>query len=151
MRQAGGAAGGLYGVGDSVTTADADGDGCPDLLTASGASMGRSLGLPSDNGRYQVFRNLCATGNHWLMIDLEGTRSNRDGIGARVVVEAGGVKQTRLRDGGVHERGQNHARLHFGLGKHAKADRITVYWPSGQVQNLDSTGSNQVIRLKEPD
>jgi hypothetical protein len=151
VRQAGGAAGGLYGVGDSVTTADADGDGCPDLLTASGASMGRSLGLPSDNGRYQVFRNLCATGNHWLMIDLEGTRSNRDGIGARVVVEAGGVKQTRLRDGGVHERGQNHARLHFGLGKHAKADRITVYWPSGQVQNLDSTGSNQVIRLKEPD
>lgn len=150
-RNAGGAAGKLVGVGDSVTTADADGDGCIDLLTASGASMGRSLGLPSDNGRYQLFRNLCATGNHWLMVDLEGTRSNRDGIGARVVVEAGGVKQTRLRDGGVHERGQNHARLHFGLGKHAKADKITVYWPSGQVQNLGSMGSKQVIRLKEPD
>ena len=151
VRQAGGAAGSLAGVGDSVTTADVEGDGCVDLLTASGASMGRSLGLPSDNGRYQLFRNLCATGNHWLMIDLEGTHSNRDGIGARVVVEVGGVKQTRLRDGGIHERGQNHARLHFGLAGHAVADKITVYWPSGKVQTLTGTKADQVIRLKEPD
>jgi hypothetical protein len=151
VKHAGGAGGLLVGVGDSVTTADMDGDGCLDLLTASGASMGRNLGLPSDNGRYQLFRNLCTTGNHWLMIDLEGTRSNRDGIGARVVVEVGGVKQTRFQDGGIHERGQNHARLHFGLAGHARADKITVYWPSGQVQTLGSTKSNQVIRLKEPD
>lgn len=148
-RQAGGAAGVLLGVGDSVTTADVDGDGCLDVLTASGASMGRSLGLPSDNGRYQLFRNLCNTGNHWLMIDLEGTRSNRDGIGARVVLEAGGVKQTRFQDGGIHERGQNHARLHFGLGKNTQADRITVFWPSGLVQTLESTKADQVLRIKE--
>jgi hypothetical protein len=151
VRQAGGAAGGLEGVGDSVTTADVDGDGCVDLLIANGASMGRSLGLPSDNGRYQLFRNLCANGNHWLMIDLVGTHSNRDGIGARVVVEAGGVKQTRLQGGGIHERGQNHSRLHFGLARQAQADKITVYWPSGKVQTLTGTKADQVIRLKEPD
>jgi hypothetical protein len=151
VRQAGGAAGLLQGVGDSVTTADVDGDGCLDLLIASGASMGRSLGLPSDNGRYQLFRNLCKNGNHWLMIDLVGTHSNRDGIGARVVVEAGGVKQTRLQGGGIHERGQNHARLHFGLAGHAGADKITVYWPSGKVQTLTGTKADQVLRLKEPD
>lgn len=150
VRHAGGAAGQLVGVGDSATTADVDGDGCLDILTASGASMGRSLGLPSDNGRYQLFRNLCKTGNHWLMIDLEGTRSNRDGIGARVVVEAGGVKQTRFRDGGIHERGQNHARLHFGLGAHAQADKITVHWPGGKVQTLEHVPANRVLRLKEP-
>lgn len=149
-RHAGGAAGQLVGVGDSVTTADVDGDGCLDLLTASGASMGRSLGLPSDDGRYQLFRNLCNNGNHWLMIDLEGTRSNRDGIGARVVVEAGGVTQTRLQDGGIHERGQNHKRLHFGLGKNVRADRITVYWPGGKEQVLHKIPANQVLRLKEP-
>ncbi len=151
VKLAGGAAGGLAGVGDSVTTADVDGDGCLDLLTASGASMGRSLGMPSDNGRYQLFRNLCGHGKHWLMVDLEGARSNRDGIGARVVLETGGVRQTRLRDGGIHERGQNHKRLHFGLGKHGTVDRITVHWPSGKVQTLSAIQADQVIRIKETD
>lgn len=148
-KDAAGAAGDLSGVGDSVTTADMDGDGCLDLLTASGASMGRSLGLPSDNGRYQLFRNRCDSGNHWLMIDLEGTRSNRDGIGAMVTVEAGGVAQVRLQDGGIHERGQNHARLHFGLGKNSTVDKIIVHWPSGKVQTLSTTMVNQVLRIKE--
>lgn len=148
-RNAGGAAGLLVGVGDSVTTADADGDGFLDLLTASGASMGRTLGLPSDNGRYQLFRNV-GNGNHWLMIDLVGASSNRNGIGAQVVVEAGGVKQTRLQDGGIHERGQNHARLHFGLGANAQADTIKVQWPSGKVQVLNKIPVNQVLRIEEP-
>jgi hypothetical protein len=150
VRQAGGAAGLLLGVGDSVTTADINSDGFVDLLTASGASMGRTLGLPSDNGRYQLFRNV-GNGNHWLMIDLVGVKSNRDGIGTRVALEAGGITQTRLQDGGVHERGQNHARLHFGLGKHAKADKITLYWPSGKAQTVSDVSGNQVLRLKEPD
>ena len=150
VRHAGGAAGWLVGVGDSVTTADIDGDGFLDLLTASGASMGRSLGLPSDNGRYQLFRNI-GNGNHWLMIDLEGTHSNRDGIGAVVRVTAGGVTQMRVQDGGVHERSQNHNRLHFGLAKHAKAEKITVQWPSGVVQELLGIKANQVLRVRESD
>lgn len=148
VRNAGGAAGLLVGVGDSVTTADIDGDGFLDILTASGGSMGRSLGLPSDNGRYQLFRNV-GNGNHWIMIDLEGTRSNRDGIGAIVRVTAGGVTQTRVQDGGVHERGQNHARLHFGLAKHTQVDRIAVQWPSGVVQELQGIKANQVLRIRE--
>lgn len=148
-RNAGGAAGQLVGVGDSVTTADVDGDGFLDLLTASGASMGRTLGLPSDNGRYQLFRNI-GNGNHWLMIDLVGASSNRNGIGAQVVVEAGGVTQVRLQNGGVHERGQNHARLHFGLGPNNQADAIKVQWPSGKVQVLNKIPGNQVLRIEEP-
>jgi hypothetical protein len=150
VKGAGGAAGSMAGVGDSATTADVDGDGSPDLLLANGGSMGRSLGLPSDGGGYQLFRNVAANGNHWLMIDLEGTRSNRDGIGAVVKVTAGGVLQVRLQDGGVHHRGQNHARLHFGLGPHAQADKISVHWPSGAVQELQGVKSNQVLRVREP-
>lgn len=149
VRHAGGAAGSLLGVGDSVTSADVDGDGFLDLLTASGASMGRSLGLPSDNGRYQLFRN-AGNGNHWLMIDLEGTRSNRDGIGAVVRVTAGGVTQVRVQDGGVHERSQNHSRLHFGLAKQAGIDKLTVQWPSGVVQELRGVKAKQVLRIREP-
>jgi hypothetical protein len=136
VKGAGGAPGSASGVGDSATTADIDGDGFLDLLLANGGSMGRSLGLPSDGGGYQLFRNVANNGNHWLMIDLEGTKSNRDGIGAVVQVTAGGLLQTRLQDGGVHHRGQNHARLHFGLAQHAQADKITVRWPSGAVQEL---------------
>jgi len=148
VRHAGGASGSLAGVGDSVTTADIDGDGFLDILTASGGSMGRSLGLPSENGRYQLFRNV-GNGNHWIMIDLEGTASNRDGIGAIVRVTAGGVMQTRVQDGGVHERGQNHSRLHFGLAKNAQVEKITVQWPSGATQELKRTKANQVLRIKE--
>jgi len=149
MAGAGGAAGDLVGVGDSVTTADFDGDGCLDLLVASGGSMGRSLGLPSERGGYRLFRNLCNTGHHWLEIDLEGTKSNRDAIGARVEVTAGSVTQVRIQDGGVHHRGQNHARLHFGLAKQPRADKVTIRWPSGTTQELRDVAAGQVIRIRE--
>ncbi len=149
VKAAGGAAGSPSGVGDSVTTVDFDGDGFLDLFVANGGSMGRSLGLPSDGGNYQLFRNK-GNGNHWLMIDLEGTRSNRDGIGAIVRVTAGKVTQTRVQDGGVHYRSQNHSRLHFGLAKHTQADTITIHWPSGQIQQLKAIPANQVLRVTEP-
>jgi hypothetical protein len=150
VRDAGGAAGPMSGVGDSATTADVDGDGFLDLLVANGGSMGRSLGLPSDTGSYRLYRNV-GNGNHWLAIDLQGTKSNRDGIGAVVRVTAGGVTQMRVQDGGVHHRGQNHSRLHFGLAKHTQIDRITVQWPSGTMQELNVVPVNQVLRIEEPE
>jgi hypothetical protein len=150
VKGAGGAAGSMAGVGDSVTVADIDGDGFLDLLVANGGSMGRSLGLPSEGGGYQLFRNVGNNGNHWLMIDLEGTRSNRDAIGAVVRVTAGGATQIRVQDGGVHHRGQNHARLHFGLAKTTKVDKVTVHWPSGAVQELRDVKADQILKVSEP-
>ncbi len=148
VSKAGGAAGSLFGVGDSVTMADFDGDGFLDLFTATGGSMGRSLGLPSENGTYRLYRNV-GNGNHWIKIDLEGTSSNRDGIGAVVRVSVDGVTQMRVQDGGVHERGQNHQRLHFGLAKHTQIDEIEVRWPSGVVQKLRNVKANQIMRVRE--
>jgi ASPIC and UnbV/FG-GAP-like repeat len=149
VRAAGGAPGSASGVGDSVTTADIDGDGLLDLFVANGGSMGRSLGLPSDGGGYQLFRNVAGNGNRWLMIDLQGSRSNRDGIGAVVQVTAGGVTQMRVQDGGVHHRGQNHSRLHFGLAQNTQVEKIVVRWPSGAVQELTGVAANQVLRIEE--
>jgi len=148
VRAAGGAAGNRVGVGDSVTTVDFDGDGFLDLLVTTGGSMGRSLGLPSEKGGYHLYRNI-GNGNHWLEIDLQGTVSNRDGIGARVEVTAGGVTQVRVQDGGVHERGQNHQRLHFGLAKYTQIDKIKIRWPSGLVQELNKVAANRILRIKE--
>ena len=138
-------------MGDSVTSVDFDGDGSIDLLVSRGGSMGRSLGLPSDGGGYRLYRNIgnLGKGNHWIEIDLEGTRSNRDAIGAVVRLSAGGVTQMRVQDGGMHHRGQNHSRLHFGLAKHAQIDTISVHWPSGVVQTLKAVKTNQLLRIRE--
>lgn len=149
VSKAGGADGSRSGVGDSVTTADIDNDGYLDLLVSTGGSMGRSLGIPSDAGSYHLYHNV-ATNNHWLEIDLEGTVSNRDGIGAVVYVTAGGITQVRVQDGGVHNNGQNHQRLHFGLATHTQIEKIKVYWPSGNVQELATVKSNQILRIIEP-
>jgi hypothetical protein len=149
VRNAGGASGSKVGVGDSVTTADIDGDGFLDLLVASGGSMGRSESLlASKVGSYQLYRNL-GNGNHWLQIDLVGKKSNRDGIGARVELTVAGVRQTRIQDGGVHNSGQNFSRLHFGLEKNSSADSIVVHWPSGIRQELRDVPANRIIRIEE--
>ena len=145
---AGGAAGSLAGVGDSVTTADYDRDGFLDLLVTTGGSMGRSEGLPSDGGAYHLYHNI-KNSNHWIEIDLEGTKSNRDGIGAVVYVTAGGVTQMRVQDEGVHNGGQNFQRLHFGLAKYNQIDKITIHWPSGTVQELSKVAANQILRIQE--
>ena len=148
VQNAGGAAGNHAGVGDSVTTVDYDRDGFLDLLVTTGGSMGRSDGLPSDGGVYNLYHNI-GNANHWIEIDLEGTKSNRDGIGAVVYVTAGGVTQMRVQDEGVHERGQNFQRLHFGLAKYNKIDKITIHWPSGIVQELNGVNADQIMRIKE--
>ncbi|MGA7180857.1 MAG: CRTAC1 family protein [Thiobacillaceae bacterium] len=149
VADAGGAGGSQVGVGDSVTTVDYDGDGFLDLFVATGGSEGRNFGLPSESGAYHLYHNI-GNGNHWIEIDLEGTKSNRDGIGALVYVTAGGVTQVRVQDGGVHHRGQNFQRLHFGLAKYTQINKITVHWPSGVVQELHGIKADQIMRIKEP-
>lgn len=146
---AGGAAGGLAGIGDSVTAVDFDGDGFLDLFVATGGSMGRSEGPPSEGGSYHLYHNL-GNGNHWIEMDLEGTASNRDGVGTRVDVTVGGVTQVRIQDGGVHNRGQNFQRLHFGLAKNTQIEKIKIHWPSGTIQELSKITADQILRIKEP-
>ena len=141
---AGGASGSMIGRGDAVVTADYDGNGFLDLFVTNGAGL-----EPFANGPHQLYRNL-GNGNHWLEIDLEGVRSNRDGIGARVEVAAGGVVQQRTQGGGMHGYAQNHQRLHFGLAENKKVDWLSVHWPSGRVQRLTDVQADQILRIQEP-
>ena len=143
---AGGAAGSQFGRGDVVATADYDRDGFIDLFVTNGHDPTSPL---TENGPHQLFRNQ-GNENHWLEIDLEGVKSNRDGIGARVELETNKIIQIREQTGGMHRITQNHQRLHFGLAKHSRVDQITVKWPSGIVQHMNNVQANQVLHITEP-
>jgi hypothetical protein len=96
-----------------------------------------------------LLKNTSPSTGHWLTIALAGVKSNRDGIGAKVEVEAGGSKQWAERVAGSGYLSQNDGRLHFGLGANAKVDRITVTWPSGTRQVVQGVAANQAITITE--
>ena len=96
-----------------------------------------------------MFRNLGNT-NYWLEIDLEGVRSNRDGIGAVLIATTGGQQQVRTQGGGMHLFSQNHQRIHFGLGRNKVVDELRIEWPSGIVQVLTDIPANQLVHVYEP-
>ncbi|MCF7984592.1 MAG: RICIN domain-containing protein [Thiohalocapsa sp.] len=135
------------GVAESVTTADYDNDGFLDLLITNGLLL-RPWGV---GGRDTLIRNAAGdngNNNHWLQIDLQGTASNRDGIGARVYVTAGGVTQYREQGGGYHRWSQNDRRLHFGLAGNQTA-RVEIYWPSGEVDVFDNVAADRIYIANE--
>jgi hypothetical protein len=87
--------------------------------------------------------------NHWIGLRLQGTKSNRDGIGARVTVKVGPrVLVDEVRSGSSYD-SNNDIRVHFGLGAAAKMDSIQVRWPSGLVEQFDGTSVDAIHTLKE--
>jgi enediyne biosynthesis protein E4 len=96
-------------------------------------------------GRPQVFMNRASTG-HWLTITLRGTRSNRDGLGARVLVDG----QTRFATTAGSYESANDKRIHFGLGA-AKTAKVEVFWPSGEHQVLNDVAVDQFLEVREPE
>lgn len=140
-----GAEASLAGSGESVVTADFDRDGFLDLFVTNGSG-----GAPFNLGPQQLFRNE-PNGNHWLQLDLEGSPSPRDAIGAVVKIVAGGVSQVRMQDGGFHRHSQNHQRVHFGLGASESVDELRVIWPSGFETLLTDVAADQILLIREAD
>jgi hypothetical protein len=96
-----------------------------------------------------LLRNDGGNRNRWLQIKVQGTRSNRSGIGAKVIVKAGEHTQMEeVRSGGSYL-SQSDLRLHFGLGSMTHADLVEIRWPSGLVDRLANVPTNQLIRVKE--
>jgi enediyne biosynthesis protein E4 len=87
--------------------------------------------------------------NHWLTVALEGTRSNRSAIGARVRASAGGVVQTQEVRGGGSYASQNDLRVHFGLAEAANVERLEVRWPSGLEEEWRDLAADRIIALTE--
>ena len=111
-----------------------------------------------------LLKNVSTNTGHWVDIKLIGAmrpgdrnsapgpaaKSNRDGIGARVEIVAGGRRQTAERVASSGYLSQNDGRLHFGLGEASTVDQITVRWPSGKVQTLAGQAADRVIAVEEP-
>jgi hypothetical protein len=97
----------------------------------------------------QLLRCVSTLKNNWLKVKTVGVKSNRSGIGARVIcTTAGGHRQMdEVRSGGSYI-SQNDLRIHFGLGKSEQAD-LEIHWPSGTIDKLAGVTANQVITVKE--
>ena len=79
-----------------------------------------------------------------------GTTSNRDGIGARITVVAGGKSQVRQISAGASSMSQNSLLAHFGLGEANLAQYVLIKWPGGKIQTLTDVAANQRIAVAEP-
>ena len=97
----------------------------------------------------QLLRNDGGNKNNWLIVKTIGTKSNRNGIGAKVKVVSGDLVQLdEVRSGGSYI-SQNDLKLHFGLEKRTVVDLIEVRWPSGAVDTLKNLAANKVVTVKE--
>jgi hypothetical protein len=97
-----------------------------------------------------LLHNVSANTGHWVEVRLVGTKSNRDGIGARVEVDAAGKRQTAERVASSGYLSQNDGRVHFGVGPATAIDKLIVRWPSGIVQTLANQSVDGVLTIEEP-
>jgi hypothetical protein len=115
---------------------DFDNDGDIDML------------VMNQNEPPSLLRNDAPSGNNWIKIRLEGTKSNRSAIGARVLVRYDGRVQAQQVMSQTSYLSANDPRLHFGLGAEKTAS-IEIHWPSGGIEHFESLAVNQLVTIRE--
>ncbi len=124
-------------VGRAAASADYDNDGDVDIV------------VMNSNQRAVLLRNDGGNQKNWIAIKLIGTRSNRDGIGTKVKLTAGGITQiAEVKSGSSYASGSD-LRLLFGLADTKRADSIEIIWQSGIEQKIEGTSVNQTMIISE--
>jgi len=125
-------------VARGMAIGDLDNDGRVDAVVST------------NDGPACVLHNETATENYWILLNLVGHQSNRDGIGAEVkIVTASGAQSATVTTASSYLSSSD-KRVHFGLGKNAVVQQIQVRWPSGILQTLKDIHANQLLRIDEP-
>ncbi len=127
-------------VGRGLSTADYDNDGDRDLFFSPNHRRARLL--RNDGGN---------DAGHWITVRLRGVRANRDAIGARVELTAGGRRQVQEVRSSSSYLSQNDMRLHFGLGDAKRVDQITVHWPTRDrlVETIGPLAADRFVTIRE--
>jgi len=127
-------------------------------LAARGAAFGDldndgrvDVAINCNDGPAIILHNRGGNGNHWLILNLTGTASNRDAIGSKIrLVSDSGQQQTRFVSTAGSYISASDKRVHFGLASSKKIRLIEIIWPSGIVQRLESVSADQILQVKEP-
>jgi len=124
-------------VGRGAAFGDYDDDGRVDVV------------ISTVNDRAVLLHNESSADNHWLTVELAGTRANRDAIGARVKVRAGAATMVHEVHGGASYLSQSDLRAHFGLGSLARVPSLEVRWPGGATERFADVGADQILVIEE--
>lgn len=116
-----------------------DNDGDVDLVVANCGGPG------------ELLLNQVGNGKNWLQVRLIGTRSNREAVGARLILKAGKKVLHRQKSGGGSYLAAHDLRVHFGLDCANRVDSLEVFWPSGERQILRDLEVNRIITVTEPE
>jgi enediyne biosynthesis protein E4 len=127
-------------------------------LAARGAAFGDfnndgfvDVAVNCNDGAALVLMNRGGNGNHWLLVNTVGRRSNRDGIGSRIrVVSESGLEQHGFVSTASSYASANDKRVHFGLGRDTTVRLVEIVWPSGAIQHLENVRADRVLTATEP-
>jgi hypothetical protein len=129
-------------VGRGLAVGDYDNDGWMDFLVINNgedAQLFKNDGGESPEGKR----------NHWLGVHLVGTKSNRDGIGAKLKVTAGDFVSYDQAKGGMSYCSAQDPRIYFGLGKHGPVDAVEISWPSGARDVIRDLAADEIVTIEE--